>query len=224
MSFISRARDALTLVEAFAQLLEYASQDGDPKVFEPLRKPINDRAADFRRTLGRGRAEAPRRLARIRRSSLPTPVDVGLEAAPASRLLPIQLRDSGNPARRGFPPDPGPGPRGAGVPQYRAEKPGPGSGQGPVTDLELADQSLELFPLVIDCPTRSCATLAGSGRLADPEVRSRLRPGGCSVDGKARRLATEFACQWLHIADFDQLDEKSERHFPTFLGLRGCDV
>ncbi len=41
-------------------------------------------------------------------------------------------------------------------------------------------------------------------------------------DDKARRLATEFACQWLHIADFDQLDEKSERHFPTFLGLRGA--
>ena len=33
-------------------------------------------------------------------------------------------------------------------------------------------------------------------------------------DAKARRLATEFACQWLHIRDFDQLDEKSERHFP----------
>ena len=41
-------------------------------------------------------------------------------------------------------------------------------------------------------------------------------------DDKTRRLATEFACQWLHIPDFDQLDEKSERHFPTFLGLRGA--
>ena len=41
-------------------------------------------------------------------------------------------------------------------------------------------------------------------------------------DDKTRRLATEFACQWLHIHDFDQLDEKSERHFPTFVGLRGA--
>ncbi len=40
-------------------------------------------------------------------------------------------------------------------------------------------------------------------------------------DAKVRRLATEFACQWLHIYDFDQLDEKSERHFPTFVDLRG---
>ncbi len=37
-----------------------------------------------------------------------------------------------------------------------------------------------------------------------------------------RRLATEFACAWLHIYDFDELGEKSERHFPTFTALRGA--
>ena len=41
-------------------------------------------------------------------------------------------------------------------------------------------------------------------------------------DAKTRRLATEFACHWLHIDDFEHLDEKSERHFPTFVGLRGA--
>ena len=40
LHFVSQ--DALTLVDAFAQLLEFATQDADPKVFEPLRKPIND--------------------------------------------------------------------------------------------------------------------------------------------------------------------------------------
>ncbi len=45
------SQDALTLVDAFLQLLEYASQDADPKVFEPMRKPINDRAAAFRQQL-----------------------------------------------------------------------------------------------------------------------------------------------------------------------------
>jgi hypothetical protein len=39
-------------------------------------------------------------------------------------------------------------------------------------------------------------------------------------DPRVRRLATEFACQRLHIYDFDSLDEKSERHFPTFVELR----
>src|SRR6185369_9657181 len=41
-------------------------------------------------------------------------------------------------------------------------------------------------------------------------------------DARTRRLATEFACAWLHIYDFDELGEKSERHFPTFMALRGA--
>jgi hypothetical protein len=41
-------------------------------------------------------------------------------------------------------------------------------------------------------------------------------------DAKTRRLATEFACHWLLVDDFEHLDEKSERHFPTFAGLRGA--
>src|SRR6185436_1466943 len=49
LHFISH--DALTLVDAFLQILEYASQDADPKVFEPMRKPINDRAEAFRKAL-----------------------------------------------------------------------------------------------------------------------------------------------------------------------------
>jgi len=34
-------------------------------------------------------------------------------------------------------------------------------------------------------------------------------------------MAVEFGCAWLHIHDFDELNEKSERHFPTFAELRG---
>jgi len=34
-------------------------------------------------------------------------------------------------------------------------------------------------------------------------------------------MATEFGCAWLHIYGFDELSEKSERHFPTFTALRG---
>jgi len=37
-----------------------------------------------------------------------------------------------------------------------------------------------------------------------------------------RRLATEFGCQWLHIRGFDEMNEKSERHFPTFGALKGA--
>ncbi len=57
LHFVSQ--DAISLVDVFLQLLEYASQDADPKVFEPLRKPINDRAAAFR---GQLVAAEPRQL------------------------------------------------------------------------------------------------------------------------------------------------------------------
>src|SRR5690606_28169974 len=34
------SQDALTTVDSFVQLIEYATQDADSRVFEPLRKPI----------------------------------------------------------------------------------------------------------------------------------------------------------------------------------------
>ncbi len=49
LHFVSR--DALTIVDAFAQLMEYATQDSDPGLFEPFRKPIHERAAAFRQQL-----------------------------------------------------------------------------------------------------------------------------------------------------------------------------
>ena len=39
------SQDALTLVDVFDQLWQYATQDADPSVFEPLREPIRARAA-----------------------------------------------------------------------------------------------------------------------------------------------------------------------------------
>jgi hypothetical protein len=49
LHFVSQ--DALTIVDAFAQLMEYATQDNDPRLFEPFRKPINERAAAYRQQL-----------------------------------------------------------------------------------------------------------------------------------------------------------------------------
>ena len=63
--------------------------------------------------------------------------------------------------------------------------------------------------------------MAASGKLHEPEVlaaQTRRMLG----DARVRRMATEFGCAWLHIHDFDSLDEKSERHFPTFNKLRGA--
>ena len=210
------SQDALTLVDAFTQLMEFATQDADPKVFAPLRQPIHDRAAAFRqrlvdtepkhidellafatrafrRPLSSDEMDDIRRLyARLRREGIPHDESTRLTL---TRVLvaPAFL--------------------------YRVEKPNPGATQGPVSDWELASR-LSYF-LWSSQPDEELQQLAAAGRLRDlntviAQTRRMLR------DQKTRRLATEFACQWLHIHDFDQLDEKSERHFPTFVGLRGA--
>src|SRR5262249_1569766 len=70
-------------------------------------------------------------------------------------------------------------------------------------------------------PDAELRATASRGALRQPDVlaaqtRRLLR------DERARRLATEFACAWLHVYEFDELGEKSERHFPKFTGLRGA--
>ncbi len=214
LHFVSR--DALTLVDAFAQLMEYASQDGDPKVFEPLRKPINDRASAFRRTLLDAEPKHLDALLEFAGRAFRRPL--AEEEAGRIRALYAELRKEEIPHEEAF--------RltlarilVAPAFLYRFERPGPGAGQVPVSNEELATR-LSYF-LWSSSPDRELRGLAESGKLSDPEIlvaqtRRMLK------DAKARRLATEFACQWLHIADFDQLDEKSARHFPTFLKLRAA--
>src|SRR2546425_10138489 len=45
------SHDALLLVDALEQIWQFATQDADPKVFEPLREPFKQRAAAFRQRL-----------------------------------------------------------------------------------------------------------------------------------------------------------------------------
>ena len=100
---------------------------------------------------------------------------------------------------------------------YRLESPGEGSGSSPVTDLELATR-LSYF-LWSSLPDADLRVIAETGMLRNPD-QLLAQTRRMLADTRVRRLATEFACQWLHIRDFDQLDEKSERHFPEFAGLR----
>ncbi len=210
------SQDALSLVDAFAQLMEYATQDADPKVFEPMRKPINDRAAAFRQHLIDTR---------------PKHLDALLDFAGRAYRRPLTEAESqdlralyGKMRKQEIPHDEAFRLLLARVlvaPAflYRVEKPGPGAGQGPISDWEVASR-LSYF-LWSTQPDEELRQAAAAGRLSDPktlvaQMRRMLH------DPKTRRLATEFACQWLHIVDFDHLDEKSERHFPTFAGLRGA--
>jgi hypothetical protein len=208
------SHDALKLVDVFEQLWQYATQDADPSAFEPLRQPIKRRAEEFRKLLAdtqpahldaalrfaegayrrplmAGEQEELRGLYRkLRAEEIPHDAAIRLVLARAL-VAPAFL--------------------------YRAEKPGPGAQPGPVNDWELASR-LSYF-LWSSAPDAELRAIAARGELHQPDrlvaaMRRMLR------DQRVRRLATEFGCAWLHIYDFHELGEKSERHFPTFTGLR----
>lgn len=102
---------------------------------------------------------------------------------------------------------------------YHLEKPAPGTKASPVSDLELASR-LSYF-LWSSMPDQELLDLASAGKLHEPETL-KAQTRRMLKSPKVRRLATEFGCHWLHIHDFENLNEKSERHFPTFTALRGA--
>jgi hypothetical protein len=209
-------RDALLEVDAFEQLWQYATQDGDPSTLEPLRKPLLERAAAFRQALI---------------ASQPAHLDAVLAFAEHAYRRPLSASEKGDlrtlyqtlrerelPHEEAIrlliakvlvsPPF-----------LYRAEKSRPGTQQTPVDAWELASR-LSYF-LWSSEPDAELLATAATGRLLDADVlaeqmRRMLR------DGRIRRMAIEFGCAWLHITDFDELDEKSEKAFPEFLALRGA--
>jgi hypothetical protein len=218
LHFISQ--DALSLVDAYEQLWQFSTQDGPDaphgdKRLEPLREPINQRAAAFKQWLADAQprqveavldfaGEAYRRpltdeergelrglYQRLRQEEIPHDETIRLMLARVF-VAPAFL--------------------------YRLEHASAGVKPRPVSDWELANR-LSYF-LWSSAPDAELRSLAATGKLHKPDVltaqtRRMLR------DGRVSRLATEFACEWLHIYDFQSLDEKSDRHFPTFAGLRG---
>jgi hypothetical protein len=210
------SHDAITLVDALEQLIQYATQDADPKVFEPLRKPFSERAKAFRQRLI---------------DTQPRHLDALLEFAGRAYRRPLtdaekqelralyrKLREQELPHEEAFRLTLA---RVLVAPAflYRLEQPGPGKEQRLVSDWELANR-LSYF-LWSSQPDAELRQVAAAGRLQDTDTliaQARRMLG----DERARRLAAEFACQWLHISDFAELNEKSERHFPTFASLRGA--
>jgi hypothetical protein len=210
------SRDALKQVDVLEQVLEYASQDADPKVFEPMRAPIAERAAAFRQRLVE---TEPRHINfvvefanRAYRRPLTEAESNGLrdlykslrgeEIAHEDAIRLMLARVLVSPAFL-----------------YRAERPQEGAEPAPVSDWELANR-LSYF-LWSSQPDDELSGLAAEGRLREPNVLA-AQAQRMLGDSRTKRLATEFACHWLHVHDFDELDEKSDRHFPTFVGLRAA--
>jgi hypothetical protein len=100
---------------------------------------------------------------------------------------------------------------------YRLENAGPAAEPVPISSYELANR-LSYF-LWSSAPDHDLLQAARDGRLKDRETLLK-QVHRMTRDARVRRLSTEFACAWLHIHDFESLDEKSPRHFPTFAALR----
>ena len=210
------SQDPLKLVDAFEQIWQFATQDADPSVFTPMRDLIKQHAEEYRTLLV---TTQPAHLAAVLR------IAEGAYRRPLTDTEKNELRELYQKLRtEELPHDQAVRLTLARVlvaPAflYRAEQPGPGVKAAPVNDWELATR-LSYF-LWSSAPDAELRAVAAGGKLHQPAVlaaqtRRMLR------DARARRLATEFACAWLHVYDFDELGEKSERHFPTFTGLRGA--
>lgn len=214
LHFVSN--DALTLVDAFQQLMEYATQDADPKVFEPMRQPILDRASAHRKRLVEAEPRQLDAVIRLAGRAFRRPLSEREERELRTLYADLRRQELVHDdalrltlARVLVAP----------AFLYRVEQPAAGDQATAVSDFELASR-LSYFTWS-SLPDDELLHVAAEGRLRDPDelVRQLHR---LLRDPKSRRLAIEFACQWLQIYNFDQLDEKSERHFPSFAGLRSA--
>ncbi len=212
LHFVSR--DALKLVDAYEQLWQFSTQDANPSVFDPLKEPIRRRAAEFREQLIQSESThldsvlifAERAFRRpltenenggmrtlyqaLRKQDIPHEDAIRLLIAKVL-VAPAFL--------------------------YRLEESHAGEIQHRVSDIELASR-LSYF-LWAGPPDMELLQLARAGKLHEKDVLIK-QTKRLIQDPKSRRFAKEFFCQWFQILDFDQLDEKSERHFPEFSALK----
>jgi Protein of unknown function (DUF1592)/Protein of unknown function (DUF1588)/Protein of unknown function (DUF1587)/Protein of unknown function (DUF1585)/Protein of unknown function (DUF1595)/Planctomycete cytochrome C len=213
LQFVSEA--PLKQVDVFEQLYQFATQDANPSAFEPLRAPIMQRAAAFKQL--QVEVQPPQLQGVLdfatrawRRPLAASELDE-LRALYQHLLQQQLLHDAAVRmvlARVLVAP----------AFLYRGEQAAPGVKSVPVSNWELATR-LSYF-LTSTAPDDEIRTLAAAGRFHDSDVL-RAQTQRLLRDAKVRRLATEFGCQWLHVRDLDTLDEKSERHFPTFASVRG---
>lgn len=188
--FISEA--PLKQVDAFEQLWQFATQDAKPSAFEPMREPILIAAAKFKDQ--QNAAIEPQKAAVLSFAEKAWRRPLTEKEINGLRTFDPRLmlvRVLTSPAFL-----------------YRGEK-APAK-TGPVSPQELT--------------TRLSYFLWSSA--PDDELRS-AKPDDIPAQAKrmlqsdkVRRLALEFGCQYLHVRDVATLEEKSERHFPTFLNLR----
>ena len=193
--FVSEA--PLKQVDGFEQLFQFATQDAKPSAFEPMRLPILKAAEAFK--VAQKAADAKQRQAVIEFAAKAWRRPLTEKEIAALRQFPPRLMLARVLTSPAF--------------LYRGEK--SPEKTGPVNGQEMATR-LSYF-LWSSAPDE--ALRADADKLHDPEILAAHAKRMLKSD-KVRRLATEFGCQWLHVRDVATLDEKSDRHFPTFVSLR----
>ena len=212
------SHEPLELVTAITQLYQFATQDRPDMLplISAQQKPVQDRADAFRQ---RQLQDEPKQLAAVVRFAQqayrrPLTAEEGTQLSGLYAKLrseeighdeAIRLTIARVLVSPAF--------------LYHLEKPAPGTKATPVSDLELASR-LSYF-LWSSLPDQELLDLANAGKLHEPKVLT-VQTRRMLQSPKVRRMATEFGCHWLHIHDFENLNEKSERHFPTFTALRGA--
>ncbi|MCA9047220.1 MAG: DUF1592 domain-containing protein, partial [Planctomycetaceae bacterium] len=228
------AQEPIALTVAFEQIYEFATQDRPDLVvaFAPFRQPINDRADVFRTRL---RETEPVHLQaviefadRAWRRPLAESEQLGLrkfyahlrsaEVAheDALRLTLARLLTSPDFLyRRELPPESA---ETQPVPTTATPQESAGSTSAvPVSNDALATRlSYFLWSSLPDAELRR-ATAAGIPVTDEVLLQQTKR---MLQDARTRRLAIQFACQWLHLRDFDRNDDKNENLYPEFAGLR----
>ncbi len=208
--------EPLKLAVSFEQIAEFATQDRPDLVtaFEPLREPINRRADDFRKR--KMALESLQLMAVL--SFTERAWRQRLEGPSQQRLMEFyrSRRDDGMPHPRALQ---ALVTRVLTAPEflYKLESPQSGTGQSDVNGEALASR-LSFF-LWSSLPDSELMELGRIGKLHDEKVmRQQMRR--MLKDPRAKRLAEQFACQWLHFRDFDRNDDKNEKLYPNFAALR----
>ncbi len=215
------SRDAIRVHQAFDMFIGFASQENRVAEFEPLREPIRARADDQEKAIEASATHHLQALLEFADRAWRRP----LTSEERCRLMQLyhELR-----AGRGRPEDALDHDQAVRLvlarilmaPSflYRVERPAPGDAPQPLDNWELASR-LSYF-LWASMPDDRLRRLADAGELSRPDVLA-AEARRMLQDERVHGLATEFACQWLDVRQFDAYDAKSERHFPTFAELRG---
>lgn len=210
------SQDAIKVQEAYGQFMEYVTQDGDVRLFEPLRKPIKERSEVFRKRLVDTEPAHLNALLALASRAYRRPLDREEQAGLRSVYAGLRRQNLDHDAAFRLTLT-----RVLMAPSflYRVERSSPGLAATPISDWELASR-LSYF-LWSSMPDDELRSVAEAGQLERPPILA-AQARRMLKDERVRALATEFGCQWLDIRGFDTFNEKSEKVFPQFAALRGA--